>query len=116
MNHTPEQIARAAGLGQHHAIRGHANKKPYWRARAGRERGSLAVWCEYIGPDYPRNPGACATDLLPVLWARGCWVVANSANTSIFADGMLGSTALAEHPDFARAICQAVVATAGERP
>jgi hypothetical protein len=108
MSLTPEQIARAAGLGPEHPKVGIDSDGPdvYWFEEDG-----TAPTPHYIGPDYPRDPGACAQDLLTVLCARGCWIVANSANTSVFADGMLGSTALAEAPDFARAICEAVVAT-----
>jgi len=108
---TPEQIARAAGLHQHHAIHGHSNKKPYWRARHARETGSLAVWYEYIGPDYPASPGACATDLLPVLEQRAEHKldISKASSWGVWIDGWLPDNK--EWPTWHEAICQAVVAT-----
>jgi len=82
------------------------------------ERASGKIWIagkpvKYTGPDYPNDPGACATDLLPVLFNRG-FKVAACACCTVVTDDDIGARCVADTfgPNhFARAICQAVVAT-----
>jgi len=119
---TPEQIARAAGLGPEQMPK-------YWLKKSadiGVKHEQLfpipagippsptvhiVHVCEYIGPDYPNDPGACAIDLLPVLEQRAEHKldISKASSWGVWIDGWLPDNK--EWPTWHEAICQAVVAT-----
>jgi hypothetical protein len=109
-DHTPEQIARAAGLGPEHPTWGVDGDGPdaYWYSPGD---DCTPDRCEYIGPDYPNDPGACAQDLLPVLEQRAEHKldISKASSWGVWIDGWLPDNK--EWPTWHEAICQAVVAT-----
>lgn len=60
---TNEEIARAAGLEMPHKDNDYSANRKIWRPMVNGR-------CRYIGPNWPADPGAVATWLLPVLEKR----------------------------------------------